>query len=111
MINSDWLESFVSFAEDMNFTRAAERRHISQPALHVQIQKLSAQLGAPLYVRRGRVLELTAQGREVLAFGREQRARSAQLEAALRPGAREQTVTLAAGEGTFLHLLPPALRA
>lgn len=111
MINSEWLESFVAFAEAMNFTRAAERRHISQPALHVQIQKLSALLGVPLYVRRGRTLELTAQGREVLAFGREQRSRNAQLEAALRPGAEEPAVTLAAGEGTYLHLLPPALRS
>ncbi len=111
MIDSEWLRAFVTFAETMNFTRAAERLHISQPALHVQIRKLGESLGAPLYLRRGRVLELTSQGRKLLAFGREQQERTQQFLADLRPGTAEPTVVLAAGEGTFLNLLSDALRA
>ena len=111
MIDSEWLRAFVAFAETMNFTRAAERLHISQPALHVQIRKLGESLGAPLYVRRGRVLELTVQGRKLLAFGREQQERTQHFLEELRPGSGEPVVVLAAGEGTFLNLLSDALKA
>lgn len=44
------LHAFVVFAEHRNFTRAA-RRPISQPALHVKINKLGAVLGVELYQR------------------------------------------------------------
>jgi LysR family transcriptional regulator, low CO2-responsive transcriptional regulator len=111
MINAEWLGAFVKFAETMNFTHAAQALHISQPALHVQIRKLSESLGVPLYVRRGRTLELTVQGRHVLAFGREQQERADQFLAELDPGARDTSVVLAAGEGTLLNLLSDALRA
>jgi DNA-binding transcriptional LysR family regulator len=111
MINAEWLGSFVRFAETMNFTHAAAALHISQPALHVQIRKLSESLNVPLYVRRGRALELTVQGRRVLAFGREQQERAEQLLAELDLRARDASVVIAAGEGTFLNLLTQALRA
>ena len=111
MINAEWLGAFVKFSETMNFTQAAAALHISQPALHVQVRKLGESLGVPLYVRRGRMLELTLQGRRVLAFGREQQERMDQFRAELDPGARDDTVVLAAGEGTFMNLLSGALRA
>jgi DNA-binding transcriptional LysR family regulator len=110
MISIEWMVAFVKFAETMNFTRAAEALHISQPALHVQIRKLSATLGVRLYIRHGRTLELTAQGRRVLAFAREEQERMTQFIAELNPGVRESTVVLAAGEGTLLNLLTEALR-
>ena len=75
MPNLEWLRSFVVFAEHLNFTRAAEALHLSQPALHVQVKKLAEQLGVTLYERRGRGLALTPDGRRVLAFGRELLAR------------------------------------
>ncbi|MBU6951758.1 LysR family transcriptional regulator [Hahella sp. HN01] len=52
-MKSDWIESFLVFSECMNFTHAAERLHISQPALHVKIKKLSEQLQTPLYRKSG----------------------------------------------------------
>ena len=110
MITLEWLGAFAKFAETMNFTRAARALHISQPALHVQVRKLSETLGVRLYVRRGRTLELTAQGRRVLAFAREQQERMEQFIAELDPDARDATVVLAAGEGTLLNLLSDALR-
>jgi LysR family transcriptional regulator, low CO2-responsive transcriptional regulator len=111
MVNAEWVRAFVTFAETLNFTHAAARLHISQPALHVQIRKLSESLQAPLYVRHGRSLKLTAEGRKVLAFGREQEERTAQLIDDVKGTARETGVVLAAGEGTFLHLLSEPLRA
>ena len=110
MVNSEWVRAFVVFAETLNFTHAAARLHISQPALHVQIRKLAESLKVPLYVRRGRSLSLTDEGRKVLAFGREQDERSARLIDDLSGTPRDASVVLAAGEGTFLHLLSEPLR-
>jgi DNA-binding transcriptional LysR family regulator len=110
MIDSEHLRSFVAFAETASFTRAAERLHLSQPALFVQIRKLAESLGTPLYTRRGRALELTAQGKTLLAYGREHSEREQLLLQQLKPGAHDESVVLAAGEGTFLNLLSPALK-
>lgn len=111
MLHLDWLGAFTAFAEHLNFTRAARALHLSQPALHVQIGKLSAELGVPLYVRRGQRLELTADGRRVLSFAREMGERERAFRDVLRAGESLQPVVLAAGEGTFLYLLGPAIRA
>jgi len=111
MVNSEWVRAFVTFAETLNFTHAAARLHISQPALHVQIRKLGESLQAPLYVRRGRSLALTDEGRKVLAFGREQEERTARLVDEVKGTPRDTSVVLAAGEGTFLYLLSEPLRA
>jgi DNA-binding transcriptional LysR family regulator len=109
MIDSGRLTSFIAFAEELNFTRAAARLHISQPALHVQIGKLAEDVGASLYRRVGRALELTVQGRELLGFGREVRERTDNFLASMNGGSA-QRVVLAAGEGTLLYGLGPAIR-
>jgi LysR family transcriptional regulator, low CO2-responsive transcriptional regulator len=111
MINSEWLSAFIAFAETMNFTHAAARLHLSQPALHVQIRKLAESLQVTLYERKGRTLSLTEEGRKVLAFAREQAERSGQLIDDVRGTQRDARVVLAAGEGTFLYLLGDALQA
>jgi LysR family transcriptional regulator, low CO2-responsive transcriptional regulator len=111
MLNSEWVRAFVTFAETLNFTHAAARLHISQPALHVQIRKLGESLRSPLYVRSGRSLSLTPEGLKVLAFGREQAERTAQLIDDVKGTPHDAGVVLAAGEGTFLHLLSEPLRA
>jgi LysR family transcriptional regulator, low CO2-responsive transcriptional regulator len=111
MLHLDWLGAFTVFAEHLNFTRAARALHLSQPALHVQIGKLAAELGVPLYARRGQRLELTADGRRVLAFARDMGERERAFRDVLRVGESLQPVTLAAGEGSFLYLLGPAIRA
>jgi DNA-binding transcriptional LysR family regulator len=111
MIRAEWLGSFIAFAEELNFTRAAARLHVSQPAFHVQIRKLGEALGATLYERAGRGLVLTTKGRELLAFARETRdATDAFLERFSGDGSLGTTV-LAAGEGMLLYVLGPSLHA
>ncbi|MFM2124901.1 MAG: hypothetical protein RL328_1352 [Acidobacteriota bacterium] len=55
------LRYFTVFAEELNFTRAAERLGIAQPPLSLQIQKLERMLGCALLVR-GRQIKLTEAG-------------------------------------------------
>jgi DNA-binding transcriptional LysR family regulator len=110
MLSSTWLEAFIAFAEHLNFTRAARALHLSQPALYVQISKLAAEVGMPLYQRIGRRLELTAAGVELLSYARESSERSRCFLDELRTGHSHQPVTLAAGTGAYLYLLGPALR-
>lgn len=105
----DQLRAFATFAERLNFTHAAEELHISQPALHSKVQELGRALGAVLYVKRGRKLELTEQGREVARFGRELDDRMAGFLKDFLPS-RATPVVLAAGQGAFRYLLGPAVK-
>lgn len=56
------LRYFVAVAETENFTRAAERAHVSQPSLSQQILKLEQEIGHKLFHRLGRKAVLTEAG-------------------------------------------------
>ena len=61
---------WVAVAEEGNITRAAERLHISQPALSTAIKQLEAQLGVALLDRSDRVLRVAPAGIVLLEEGR-----------------------------------------
>jgi DNA-binding transcriptional LysR family regulator len=61
-MNFDRLNTFLVAAEDLNFTQAARRLHLSQPAVSQQIRELEESLGVSLFERRGRGLLLTPAG-------------------------------------------------
>jgi DNA-binding transcriptional LysR family regulator len=64
------LEYFVAVAEEANFTRAAERVHISQSGVSAQIRQLEHDLGATLIDRSGRAATLTSAGTAALDHAR-----------------------------------------
>jgi DNA-binding transcriptional LysR family regulator len=64
------LEYFVAVAEEANFTRAAERIHVAQPAVSAQIQRLEREVGQPLLDRSRRAVRLTAAGESALPYAR-----------------------------------------
>ena len=61
------LEFFVAVASEKNFTRAAGRLHIVQSGLSASIRALEEELGAALFLRTTRRVELTPIGRAFLA--------------------------------------------
>ncbi|WP_181764063.1 LysR family transcriptional regulator [Streptomyces albidus (ex Kaewkla and Franco 2022)] len=61
------LEYFVTVAEERHFTRAAERLLVSQSGLSASVRALERELGAKLFVRTTRSVELTGAGKALLS--------------------------------------------
>ncbi len=64
------LRAFVAVAEELNFTRAAERLHMAQQALSTQVRQLEERVGEQLLVRTTRKVELTPAGVALLDHAR-----------------------------------------
>jgi DNA-binding transcriptional LysR family regulator len=64
------LEYFVAAAEELNFTHAADRLHVSQPPFSKQIQDLEGELGVNLFQRERKGVALTAAGKAFLIDAR-----------------------------------------
>jgi DNA-binding transcriptional LysR family regulator len=77
------LRYFLAVAEELNFSRAAERLHIAQPALSAQIRVLETQLGCDLFARTTRKVELTPAGELLLEDARAIVSRADEAEAKL----------------------------
>jgi DNA-binding transcriptional LysR family regulator len=107
------LQAFVAVAERGSFHAAGEQINLSSPALSRRIEKLETILGARLFNRTTRNVELTSLGRVFL-----ERARTAldDLEAAMLSitdiaGSRRGRVTVACVPSAAIHFLPAAVRS
>src|SRR5262245_7121516 len=69
-MNFRHLRAFATVVDAGGFARAAERLHLSQPALSRQIRALEIELGISLFDRVGRGVRLTSQGEDLLRHSR-----------------------------------------
>jgi DNA-binding transcriptional LysR family regulator len=89
------LRYFVAVAEELSFTRAAERLFVAQQAVSRDVQKLERRLGTTLFDRTTRRVVLTADGQRLLADARELLAiHDRVIDRASDAGARPITVDL-----------------
>lgn len=94
------LRYFVAVAEELHFTRAAERMYVSQPALSKQIRALERQLGAPLFDRDRQGVALTAAGTALLPHARAVLAAWGEGHEAVRRAREAADATLVIGMST-----------
>jgi DNA-binding transcriptional LysR family regulator len=107
------LRYFVAVAEELHFTRAAERLHIGQPPLSQQIQALEAELGVALLERSKRRVALTEAGKRFLVSARRVLAEAEQAAEDAQRAARGELGELRIGFSSsvpFTALLPRLLR-
>src|SRR5262250_2134861 len=104
----DQLESFLEVARHSSFSRAAEKRFRTQPAISSQIRSLEEDVVARLLDRSGGKVSLTASGKLFLKFAEETLdARKAAMTAiAETERVPKGEIVVGANEGTCLHILP-----
>jgi DNA-binding transcriptional LysR family regulator len=107
------LRYFVTVAEELHFGRAAARLHMTQPPLSQTIQALEELLGAPLFLRNRRSVELTPAGQALLPEARRMLAQAAELPELVRRAAAGESgrLALAFVSSADYSVLPPFLRS
>jgi len=104
----DQLETFLEVARHVSFSRAAEKRFRTQPAISSQIRALEEEVGAKLFDRSGGKVCLTAAGKAFQKYVEKTlEARKAILVAlAEMEHVPRGEIVVGANEGTCLHILP-----
>ena len=104
----DQLETFLEVARHTNFSRAAEKRFRTQPAISAQIRALEEEVGARLFDRSGGRVALTAAGKVFQRYVDE--ALESRRAALAALGEMERIprgeIVVGANEATCLHILP-----
>jgi DNA-binding transcriptional LysR family regulator len=83
MLSPRELQVFLASAETENFSEAARRLNVSQPAISMQIKSLEEKLGMPLFVRTGRQVSLTEAGHALVPMARDVIQQTIRLEEAM----------------------------
>jgi DNA-binding transcriptional LysR family regulator len=108
------LRYFLAVADEGHFGRAAERLHIVQPALSMQIRALEEELGAPLFIRTSRRVELTEAGALLRVEAERTVAQAARAKSVVQRAARGEIGTVRigfTGGAAFAGKLSADLRA
>jgi LysR family transcriptional activator of mexEF-oprN operon len=107
------LRVFAVVAEAGSVTGAASRLYLTQPAVSAALRRLQTAVGAPLFVRQGRGLALTARGEQLRASIQphlQALVDAALVPARFDPATSDRTFRLGLSDATELWVLPPLLR-
>lgn len=112
-MNLSWLEDFLALAASGNFSRAAEERHMTQPAFSRRIRALEEWLGVDLFDRSSQPARLTAAGAWLRPQAQELLARVGRIpgEARAVAEASATTLRLAATHALSFTFVPGWLQA
>jgi DNA-binding transcriptional LysR family regulator len=104
----DQLETFLEVARLSSFSRAAEKRFRTQPAISAQIRGLEEEVGARLLDRSGGKVSITAAGKVFQRYAEEavQARRNVLTAVAEMERVPRGEIVVGANEGTCLHVLP-----
>src|SRR3989442_12469987 len=104
----DQLETVIEVARLSSFSRAAEKRFRTQPAISSQIRSLEEEVGARLLDRSGGKVSLTASGKLFVKFSEEtlDARKAAMTNIAETERVPRGEIVVGANEGTCLHILP-----
>jgi len=104
----DQLESFLEVARHSSFSRAAEKRFRTQPAISSQIRSLEEEVGARLFDRSGGKVALTAAGKVFQVYAEQTLEARKTMVVTLAEMERvpRGEIVVGANEGTCLHILP-----
>jgi DNA-binding transcriptional LysR family regulator len=104
----DQLEIFLEVARLSSFSRAAEKRFRTQPAISSQIRALEEEVGARLLDRSGGRVSLTAAGKLFFKYSEEtiERRKTILTDIAETERVPRGEIVVGANEGTCLHILP-----
>lgn len=105
------LEAFVTVARRASFTRAAEELHLTQPAVTRQIAALESELGALLFDRLGKSIQLTGAGETLLGYAEHILRLTDEAQDALEELAagRAGRISIGAASTLATYVLPPLL--
>ena len=67
-LDAEQLRALATLAEELNFTRAAQRLGVAQPALSARIRRMERKLGRQLVERSTRSVRITPAGLDLLAL-------------------------------------------
>ena len=93
-LNLSWLEDFLALAASGNFSRAADERHMTQPAFSRRIRSLEEWLGTELFDRSSQPARLTSAGSWFQGVAEEILMRASQLPGEARAVADAESATL-----------------
>src|SRR5690606_2661470 len=111
-MDTQHLQAFVAIAETGSFSAAAERLHLTQPAVSKRIAILEELLGCPLFDRIGRHISLTQAGLSLLPKAKNilQEVSAARRAITDLNGEVRGQLSIATSHHIGLHRLPPYLR-
>jgi DNA-binding transcriptional LysR family regulator len=111
-LNLSWLEDFLALAASGNFSRAADERHMTQPAFSRRIKALEAWLGADLFDRRNQPATLTDTGQWFCGIATDMLAKASQMPGQARAfsEANANTLRIASTHALSFTFMPHWLR-